>query len=158
MLPAAEQEYATLLSAVVHRLVPVDQPLVLITQAPRSGGTLLMRLFDGHPACHAIPHELSTLLPTSLPLPREADRAWKVLDHPMLETWFVGGLRAGKGQLSGDSDAVPVPAAAPHPPQGFRTRARRARTTFGPRRARRLPDLLLQRLARLPARRPHPAG
>jgi Sulfotransferase family len=100
---AAEQEHATLLSAVVHRLVPVDQPLVLITQAPRSGGTLLMRLFDGHPACHAIPHELSTLLPTSLPLPREADRAWKVLENPMLEMWFVGGLRAGKGQLSGDS-------------------------------------------------------
>ena len=100
---AAEQEHATLLSAVVHRLVPVDQPLVLITQAPRSGGTLLMRLFDGHPACHAIPHELSTLLPTSLPLPREADRAWKVLQNPMLEMWFVGGLRAGKGQLSGDS-------------------------------------------------------
>jgi sulfotransferase family protein len=100
---AAEHEHATLLSAVVHRLVPVDQPLVLMTQAPRSGGTLLMRLFDGHPACHAIPHELSTLLPTSLPLPREADRAWKVLQNPMLEAWFVGGLRAGKGQLSGDS-------------------------------------------------------
>lgn len=100
---AAEQEYATLLSAVAHRLVPVDQPLVLITQAPRSGGTLLMRLFDGHPECHAIPHELSTLLPTSLPLPRGAERAWQVLQNPMLETWFVGGLRAGKGQLSGDS-------------------------------------------------------
>ena len=100
---AAEQEYATLLSSVVHRLVPVDQPLVLITQAPRSGGTLLMRLFDGHPECHAVPHELSTLLPASLPLPREADRAWKVLDHPMLATWFVGGLRAGKGQLSEDT-------------------------------------------------------
>ena len=53
--------------------------------------------FDGHPECHAIPHELSTLLPTSLPLPREADRAWKVLQNPMLEAWFVGGLRAGKG-------------------------------------------------------------
>jgi hypothetical protein len=62
-----------------------------------------MRLFDGHPECHAIPHELSTLLPTSLPLPRGADRAWQVLQNPMLETWFVGGLRAGKGQLSGDS-------------------------------------------------------
>ena len=100
---AAEHEHATLLSAVVYRLVRVDQPLVLMTQAPRSGGTLLMRLFDGHPECHALPHELSTLLPSSLPLPREADRAWKVLHHAMLETWFVGGLRAGKGQLSRDS-------------------------------------------------------
>jgi hypothetical protein len=37
---------------------PVDQPLALICQAPRSGGTLLGRLFDGHPQCHAHPHEL----------------------------------------------------------------------------------------------------
>ena len=98
----AEQEYATLLSTLVYRLEPVTQPLVLITQAPRSGGTLLMRLFDGHPQVHAVPHELATMLPSALPLPREADGAWKTLDHPMLETWFVGGLRAGKGQLSDD--------------------------------------------------------
>ena len=38
--------------------VPVDEPLVLICQAQRSGGTLLARLFDGHPQCHAHPHEL----------------------------------------------------------------------------------------------------
>jgi hypothetical protein len=31
------------------RLKPVRQPLVLISQVPRSGGTLLNRLFDGHP-------------------------------------------------------------------------------------------------------------
>jgi hypothetical protein len=98
----AEREYATLAAAVVYRLVPVNQPLVLITQAPRSGGTLLMRLFDGHPECYAIPHELATLLPSALPLPREAAAAWKALGHPMLPTWFTGGLRAGKGQLSDD--------------------------------------------------------
>ena len=39
-------------------VVPVDEPLVLISQAQRSGGTLLARLFDGHPQCHAHPHEL----------------------------------------------------------------------------------------------------
>lgn len=39
-------------------VVPVDQPLALISQAQRSGGTLLARLFDGHPQCHAHPHEL----------------------------------------------------------------------------------------------------
>jgi len=39
-------------------VVPVDQPLALICQAQRSGGTLLARLFDGHPQCHAHPHEL----------------------------------------------------------------------------------------------------
>jgi hypothetical protein len=61
-----------------------------------------MRLFDGHPQCYAIPHELATLLPAALPLPRDAAAAWRQLDHPMHETWFMGGLRAGKGRLSDD--------------------------------------------------------
>ena len=39
-------------------VVPVREPLVLICQAQRSGGTLLARLFDSHPQCHAHPHEL----------------------------------------------------------------------------------------------------
>ena len=38
--------------------VAVKEPLALICQAQRSGGTLLARLFDGHPQCHAHPHEL----------------------------------------------------------------------------------------------------
>jgi hypothetical protein len=41
-----------------ENIQPVDQPLALICQAPRSGGTLLARLFDGHPQCHAHPNEL----------------------------------------------------------------------------------------------------
>jgi sulfotransferase family protein len=41
-----------------ENVVPVGEPLALICQAQRSGGTLLARLFDGHPQCHAHPHEL----------------------------------------------------------------------------------------------------
>ena len=41
-----------------ENVVAVREPLVLICQAQRSGGTLLGRLFDGHPRCHAHPHEL----------------------------------------------------------------------------------------------------
>ena len=41
-----------------ENVVTVREPLVLICQAQRSGGTLLARLFDGHPQCHAHPHEL----------------------------------------------------------------------------------------------------
>jgi hypothetical protein len=41
-----------------ENVVPVSEPLALICQAQRSGGTLLARLFDGHPQCHAHPHEL----------------------------------------------------------------------------------------------------
>jgi Sulfotransferase family len=39
-------------------LVQVREPLVLISQVQRSGGTLLSQLFDGHPECHAHPAEL----------------------------------------------------------------------------------------------------
>lgn len=38
--------------------VPVTQPMLLCSQIQRSGGTLLARLFDGHPACFAHPFEL----------------------------------------------------------------------------------------------------
>jgi hypothetical protein len=35
-----------------------DQPMVLIAQPTRSGGTLLNQLFDGHPQLHVHPYEL----------------------------------------------------------------------------------------------------
>lgn len=38
--------------------VPLTQPLTLISEIQRSGGTLLSQLFDGHPECLAHPHEL----------------------------------------------------------------------------------------------------
>jgi hypothetical protein len=43
----------------LRRLVPVRQPLVLVSQVQRSGGTLLSQLFDGHPEVHAHPSELT---------------------------------------------------------------------------------------------------
>jgi hypothetical protein len=100
--PDAAQEHRALLALRVKRLVRVDQPLVLITQMPRSGGTLLMRLFDGHPECHAIPHELRRLLPSKLPLPRDPSRAWKRLADPLLAQWFGEGARQAKGSLNED--------------------------------------------------------
>jgi hypothetical protein len=39
-------------------LVKVDQPLVLISQVQRSGGTLVNMLLDGHPELHVYPYEL----------------------------------------------------------------------------------------------------
>ena len=39
--------------------VRVNQPMILISQIQRSGGTLLSRLLDAHPACFAHPYELS---------------------------------------------------------------------------------------------------
>ena len=41
-----------------ENLIDVSQPLVLIAQQNRSGGTLLSQLFDGHPELHVHPGEL----------------------------------------------------------------------------------------------------
>jgi hypothetical protein len=61
-------------------IVPVRQPLVLISQVQRSGGTLLSQLFDGHPECHAHPAELHLGPNKSL---------WPELDPAAApETWF----------------------------------------------------------------------
>src|SRR5262249_10922926 len=38
--------------------VPMAAPLILISQAQRSGGSLLNQLFDGHPALAVTPNEL----------------------------------------------------------------------------------------------------
>jgi hypothetical protein len=42
----------------MEALVHVDQPLVLISQVQRSGGTLINTLLDGHPELHVHPYEL----------------------------------------------------------------------------------------------------
>jgi hypothetical protein len=52
------REFARLARRRLATAVIVDQPLVLISQVQRSGGTLLSQLFDGHPECHAHPYEL----------------------------------------------------------------------------------------------------
>jgi hypothetical protein len=40
-------------------IVEIDQPLVWICQLSRSGGTMLLRLLDGHPQVHAVPKPFS---------------------------------------------------------------------------------------------------
>jgi hypothetical protein len=65
-----------------ENVVPVDEPLALICQAQRSGGTLLARLLDGHPQCHAHPHELH--------IGDRRPHVWPTLtldDNP--EAWFT---------------------------------------------------------------------
>jgi Sulfotransferase family len=45
-------------SFIITHVVPLRAPLVLVSQAQRSGGSLLSQLFDGHPALAAHPGEL----------------------------------------------------------------------------------------------------
>ncbi|MDZ7831115.1 MAG: sulfotransferase [Desulfobacterales bacterium] len=53
------EEYHNVYRSRLNHLVHVDQPMVLISQAARSGGTMLHRLFDSHPECHTYPVELA---------------------------------------------------------------------------------------------------
>jgi hypothetical protein len=62
-----------------HR-IEIRQPLVLISQIQRSGGTLLSQLFDGHPECHVDPYEIKIGHPKK--------HNWPVLDLARPESWF----------------------------------------------------------------------
>ncbi len=57
---------------IVDQPARLNAPLILISQAQRSGGTLLSQLFDGHSAIAAHPHELGIGDPT--------DEHWPALD------------------------------------------------------------------------------
>jgi hypothetical protein len=62
--PSDAQELEHIFQIACDNAVTVDQPLVLISQIQRSGGTLLNKLFDGHPAVHSHPSELHIGHPT----------------------------------------------------------------------------------------------
>ena len=74
------EEYEQLSRCRLEHVVPVHEPLVLISQVQRSGGTLLSRLFDGHPQCHAHPYELK--------VGRGKEHRWPKLDLARPESWF----------------------------------------------------------------------
>jgi len=63
--PGAERrrEHERIVAQRTDHLVEVRQPLVLVSQIQRSGGTLLSQLLDGHPEIHAHPQELRTGYP-----------------------------------------------------------------------------------------------
>jgi hypothetical protein len=74
------EEYELLCRTRIDHAVDVREPLVLVSQIQRSGGTLLSQLFDGHPECHAHPHELTIGYPKS--------QIWPRLDLSAPETWY----------------------------------------------------------------------
>jgi len=72
----------------------VVQPLALCSQIQRSGGTLLGRLFDGHPACFAYPTELGWGKPHPWPrfeLPSASDALFEVIAERWPRKFAVGG-------------------------------------------------------------------
>jgi hypothetical protein len=102
-------EFAQLQTVRLAHLVPVRQPLVLISQIQRSGGTLLSQLLDGHPEVHAHPGELSIGKPKKWdwpPLDLERPETWfDVLFEPQVDLYLRGGFLKEKpllGQLEPD--------------------------------------------------------
>ena len=80
-------------------VVALHSPLVLISQPGRSGGTLLLRLLDGHPQCLVVPHELGSMLPKARLLDRRDP--YKTLTPRVLFRWWEKGVRIGKADLAG---------------------------------------------------------
>jgi hypothetical protein len=105
--PAA-LEHTRLADARMRSLVEVDQPLVLISQMPRSGGTLLLRLFDGHPDCHVYPLEMGNFL-WSDPRTSPEARDWEaVFDRRLLQTLESQGHIQSKLKLHEDRERYPL--------------------------------------------------
>src|SRR5581483_5653156 len=83
-LPAWEvddlTDYRALVRARLAHVVPIAEPLVLISQIQRSGGTLLLQLLDGHPELHVDPYELKIGHPKK--------HNWPPLDLAQPDRWF----------------------------------------------------------------------
>jgi hypothetical protein len=86
-------------------LVRVDQPVVLVPQLQRSGGTLVNTLLDGHPQLHAHPYEL------------QFDTSWPALDlaagvddwiEALREGFIVNSFERGYLKLAVEPDDHPV--------------------------------------------------
>lgn len=93
-----------------ERLVDASQPLVLISQMQRSGGTLLNQLFDGHPQLHVWPPEMKlgggrgwpVLDPTAGP-----EAWWRELQDPDAHRALARGYRTDRvAQKLGNTDQL----------------------------------------------------
>ena len=118
-------DYRALTRARLENVVPVSEPLVLISQIQRSGGTLLLQLLDGHPECHVDPFELKighpkkhNWPPIDLSQPetlvRDSLFPWSRRAHPAHRRTRRPGRRAQR---------VPVPLLAPAPEGDLRCAA-----------------------------------
>jgi hypothetical protein len=90
------EEYEELSRMRMEHLVAVREPLVLISQIQRSGGTLLCQLFDGHAEVHSHPHEICIGKPAKWdwpPLDLSAEETWfETLHEPLLAEWIETGF------------------------------------------------------------------
>lgn len=93
--------------------VAVEQPLVLISQIQRSGGTLMSSLLDGHAQLHVHPWELQIGDPSKAEWPLldpalGADELLERLAQPWLPRVFESGYRKDDRLGAADADAIPM--------------------------------------------------
>jgi len=62
-------------------IVPVDQPVIWVFQPPRSGGTLFLRLFDGHPQVHVHPAPMNNIRWPTRPNLEKISTAFSLAKH-----------------------------------------------------------------------------
>jgi hypothetical protein len=102
VLPPPGFEMAAVRRQRLEHLVLVDQPLVLISQANRSGGTLMAQLFTGHPECHVHPGEMHIGHPRKVDWPDldlggSPDRWFRALAEDRLVQYAHSGfVKAGR--------------------------------------------------------------
>jgi hypothetical protein len=90
----------------------VNQPLVLISQIQRSGGTLMNTLLDGHPELFSHPYELHIGSPTKNDWPTldpgASAEAWlEVLREPRLVRLFGEGYRKAANETFEEIESLP---------------------------------------------------
>ncbi len=62
-------------------VVPVDQPVLWVFQPPRSGGTLFLRLLDGHPQIHVHPAPMNNVRWQAHPDIKKISAAFSLAKH-----------------------------------------------------------------------------
>jgi hypothetical protein len=93
-------------------LVPVAEPMILVSQVQRSGGTLVNTLLDGHPELHVHPYELHVGHPTKadwpvLDLTADPDTWLEVLSEPRIDRLFQLGYQKGGREDAAEHLSLP---------------------------------------------------
>ncbi len=93
-------------------IIPVRQPLILISQIQRSGGTLLAQLLDGHPECLSYGHEIYIGHPDKSTWPKISladglETWWQTLKETAAERHFDKGFFKSSRSTNSDYDRFP---------------------------------------------------
>lgn len=114
--PSLWSDAERLLRSRWETMVVVDQPLVLISQVQRSGGTLLNTLLDGHPELHVHPYELrggrsseEKAIWPELDLAATPDEWLEAISTPVLVDQFAHGYLKKLPATAGLEELSPLP-------------------------------------------------